>query len=143
MAIVFFNADVKFTLNQKRVFKQFIAKQATKHGVKTVSISYVFCSDEYLLDINRRFLNHDYYTDIITFPLAEEAGKVDAEIYISVDRVKDNAQKLQTAFEDELHRVMFHGVLHLLGLKDKTKAQQQEMRSKEDEWIKAYKKFKP
>lgn len=143
MPVVFYNADIKFTLKQKRLFKLFVANRAAKHGIKALAVSYVFCTDEYLLDINRRFLNHDYYTDIITFPLTEEVGKVEAEIYISIDRIKDNAQKLSIPFEDELHRVMFHGVLHLLGFKDKTKAQQQEMRNKEDEWIKAYKKFRP
>lgn len=143
MPIVFSTADVKFTLRQKRPLKLFVTKQAARLGIKDINLSYVFCTDEYLLDINRRFLNHDYYTDIITFPLTEEKGKIEAEIYISIDRVKDNAQKLSTAFEEELHRVMFHGVLHLLGHRDKTKAQQLEMRNKEDEWIKAYKKFAP
>lgn len=140
MAVTFYNADTKFTLRQKNPLKQFIVSRVKKLARKDISLNYIFCSDEYLLDINRRFLNHDYYTDIITFPLAEDESRIEAEIYISVDRVKDNALTLGNPADDEMLRVMFHGVLHLLGHKDKTKAQQQEMRTKEEEWIKAYKK---
>lgn len=142
MAVTFYNADVKFTLKQKNLLKQFIVHKVKRLVKKEITLSYIFCSDDYLLDINRRFLNHDYYTDIITFPLSEDRNQIEAEIYISVDRVKDNALNLGTAHGNEMLRVLFHGVLHLIGYKDKTKAQQLEMRTKEEEWIKAYKKYK-
>jgi rRNA maturation RNase YbeY len=101
----------------------------------------VFCSDAYLLQINKDFLNHDYYTDIITFPLEETETSVDAEIYISVDRVKDNASTLKAQFNMELQRVIFHGVLHLCGFDDKTKKQQAIMQKMEDEWIEKFELF--
>lgn len=112
--------------------------KATK---KKLSLSVVFCSDEYLLNINKQFLNHDYYTDIITFPLEETEAKSVAEIYISLERVWDNAKKQKVTFDDELHRVLFHGVLHLTGLKDKTKEQKAAMTIAEDKWLKAYSKY--
>jgi probable rRNA maturation factor len=156
MPITFHNADIKFTLPQKAALKKFIAAQVLKEAGKKAQLSYVFCSDEYLLDINRRFLQHDYYTDIITFdlgdavqgrepgrahPLTPGAGKLPAknivsgEIYISIERVSDNAKKLKLPFEQELLRVMFHGVLHLLGHKDKTKSQKLAMRKLEEQWM--------
>ena len=138
MAITFNNADIKFTLPDKAKLKSFMAKQTKKK----LSLSYVFCSDEYLIGINQQFLAHDFYTDIITFPLSETEKEIEAEIYISIDRVKDNAQKLAFEFKDELHRVMFHGVLHLLGFKDKTKAQKAVMRAKENELLKKWSRTK-
>jgi rRNA maturation RNase YbeY len=89
--------------------------------------------------MNRQFLEHDYYTDIITFPLSETEKEIEAEIYISVDRVKDNAEKFKTEFLDELHRVIFHGVLHLMGYKDKTIVDKETMRNKENEWLRRFK----
>ena len=137
MPITFHNADIKFALPKKSELKNFIAKQTKKK----LSLSYVFCSDEYLLGINQQFLAHDFYTDIITFPLSETEKEIEAEIYISIDRVKDNAQKLKLEFKDELHRVIFHGVLHLLGFKDKTSAQKAIMRAKENELLKKWGRF--
>src|SRR4051812_41814160 len=122
MAISFYNADVKFALSKKRALQGFIASQVLKANKKKIHLNYVFCSDEYLLAINKKFLRHDYYTDIITFPLAETEESLEAEIYISIDRVKENAGKLEVDFNEELCRVMFHGVLHLIGYKDKSKA---------------------
>jgi rRNA maturation RNase YbeY len=89
--------------------------------------------------MNRQFLEHDYYTDIITFPLSETEKEIEAEIYISIDRVKDNAEKFKTEFLDELHRVIFHGVLHLMGYKDKTIVDKETMRNKENEWLRRFK----
>lgn len=100
-------------------------------------LRFIFCSDAYLLEINRQYLQHDYYTDIITFDLGE-AGNIDGEIYISVERVKENAGLMQTSFKEELHRVIFHGVLHLCGYKDKLKSERLEMRSKEDRLLQLY-----
>jgi len=165
MPITFHQADVKLKLPYKKELKQFITTQIEKAGYKAKNISYVFCSDEYLLDINRRFLNHDYYTDIITFPLSEDLKNIESEIYISLFRVEENAKKYRPKTEDrgqgkkavnatsrhlssvirtfdlELQRVVFHGVLHLLGYKDKTRAQQAEMRKMEELWLKKFKSF--
>lgn len=110
-----------------------------KEVKKKLNITYVFCSDEHLLNMNKQFLEHDYYTDIITFPLFENEKEIEAEIYISVDRVKDNAIKLKTDFQEELHRVIFHGVLHLMGYKDKSKADKETMRGMENKWIRQFK----
>jgi rRNA maturation RNase YbeY len=98
------------------------------------SINYVFCSDEYLLQINRDFLQHDYLTDIITFDLSEGA-LIEAEIYLSIERVRENAATYDTSFYRELCRVMIHGVLHLAGYKDKTKSEIKMMRSKEEQYL--------
>lgn len=103
-----------------------------------VQLTYIFCSDEHLLGINQQFLKHNTYTDIITFDLGEYDDEVIGEIYISVDRVADNAAKFGVDYNDELHRVIFHGALHLCGYKDKTEADRKEMRRKEDLCLKQY-----
>jgi len=104
-----------------------------------MELTYVFCSDDYLLDINRNFLQHDYYTDIITFDLSENNKQTIAEIYVSLDRIKDNAKTLETSPKDETLRVIFHGALHLCGYKDKSKADIKTMRAKEEYYIGLYK----
>lgn len=101
-------------------------------------LEYVFCSDERLLEINRQFLQHDYYTDIITFPLSEPRQPIEAEIYISVDRVRENARQFESSVKKELLRVIFHGALHLCGHSDKTLAQQKKMRRLEEKYIALY-----
>jgi rRNA maturation RNase YbeY len=140
MPVSFHNADIAFKLAAKTALKNFITSSFEKEAKKKLSISYVFCSDEYLLGINKSFLQHDYYTDIITFPLSETDKKVESEIYISIDRIRENATKLKVPFEHELHRVIFHGVLHLIGYKDKTKEQKDLMRKAEEKWIRAFEK---
>jgi rRNA maturation RNase YbeY len=132
------SADIKFKLQNKRKLMRFIGDRVAEKPGREFSIAYVFCSDDFLLDINQRFLHHDFYTDVITFPLTDDDVRLEAEIYISVDRVRDNALKLKVDFEDELHRVMFHGVLHLLGFKDKARAQVAAMRKAEERWLKEY-----
>lgn len=102
-----------------------------------MSINYIFCTDKALLEINRQFLSHDFYTDIITFDLSD-AHEIQAEIYISVDRVKDNATQLGVSFKSEMHRVVFHGVLHLCGYKDKSKQEKEEMRRMENLYLSKY-----
>lgn len=139
MPISFHTADIKLPPVQKSALKKFIANQALKEAKKKLLITYVFCSDDYLLKMNKQFLEHDYYTDIITFPLSETEKEIEAEIYISVDRVKDNATKFKTDFLEEFHRVIFHGVLHLMGYKDKTKSDKETMRAKENEWLRRFK----
>jgi len=100
-------------------------------------IEYIICSDEYLLDINKQYLDHDYYTDIITFPLSKDP--IEATIFISIDRIKDNADAFKQTLEDELHRVLAHGLLHLIGYNDKTETEVKEIREKENEHL-AYRK---
>ncbi len=141
MPVSFHYADVDFKLKSLTSLKKFVMDSFVKATKKKLSLSVVFCSDDYLLNINKQFLNHDYYTDIITFPLEETATKSVAEIYISLDRVWDNAKKQKASFDDELHRVLFHGVLHLTGLSDKTKEQKAAMTIAEDKWLKAYAKY--
>lgn len=102
---------------------------------KIINLSYSFCSDEYLLKINREHLNHDYLTDIITFDLSDDSGYIEGDIYISIDRVKDNARQMGVAMGLELKRVMVHGLLHLMGYGDKTKKEKIEMRAKEDAYL--------
>lgn len=103
------------------------------------SINIIFCSDQYLLSINKSYLGHDYFTDIITFDLTEKKNSaIQAEIYISLDRVKENAKLHQASVHTELHRVLFHGFLHLLGFKDKSKSQKDSMRKAEDKMLKQY-----
>lgn len=104
------------------------------------NINIIFCTDEALLAINRNFLQHDYFTDIITFPLSAKGEPVNAELYISIDRVKDNAKQGAVSFWEELHRVIFHGCLHLTGYNDKSSQQIKKMREREDHYLRLYSK---
>lgn len=134
-----FNFPEKITLTDRTRLKSFIASVFKKEKKSLGNLSYVFCSDDYLLDINRGFLQHDYYTDIITFDLTEPgAKKIDAEIYISVDTIRDNARRFNTTITRELHRVIFHGILHLCGYKDKSSKDQALMTQKEDYYLSEY-----
>lgn len=132
-------ADRKLNITGKEDCKKHIEYLFTREKKKLDEIRYIFCSDEYLLQINRDFLQHDYYTDIITFDLSEGEATT-AEVYISVDRVKENAITQNTTFKREILRVLFHGSLHLCGYKDKTKTQIQEMRDKEETYILSFEK---
>ena len=136
MAISFNFVDTKDILSQKNKIKSWIKSIVEQRGWKTGEISYIFCSDEYLLNVNQTYLKHDYFTDIITFDYTD-ATKVSGDLFISIDRVRDNAQELNLSFEQELHRVIIHGVLHLLGLKDKTEEEAKEMRKAEEECLKS------
>ena len=139
--ISFNKADKTITLGNRVALKAFLEKQLKKEGIRIECLQYVFCSDKYLLDINKQFLNHDYYTDIISFDLSETKGVLIGDIYISVDRVKENAKTMKTTQGNELLRVIFHGALHFCGYKDKKPADAKLMRSMEDKWIKAYLKL--
>ena len=139
--ISFNKADKTITLGNRVALKAFLEKQLKKEGIRIECLQYVFCSDKYLLDINKQFLNHDYYTDIISFDLSETKGVLIGDIYISVDRVKENAKTMKTTLVSELLRVIFHGALHFCGYKDKKPADAKLMRSMEDKWIKAYLKL--
>ncbi len=136
MAISFNFVETKDIVSQKNKVKSWIKSVAEKRGFKVGEISYIFCSDDYLLDINKTYLKHDFYTDIITFDYTD-ATKISADLYISIDRIRDNAQELNLSFEQELHRVIIHGVLHLLGLKNKTEEDAKEMRKAEEECLKS------
>lgn len=126
-------------LNKRKELKEFLKLISQKENQLFSSINYIFCSDEELLGINQKFLQHDYYTDIITFNLTDNKhNPIIGEVYISIDRVKDNAKIYNTSLQQELHRVVFHGILHLCGYKDKTKAQKTIMTQKENLYLKLY-----
>lgn len=122
---------------KRTAVKDFLRLLFREERTKLESLNYIFCSDEYLLGINKNYLNHDYYTDIISFDLSSGPAIV-GEIYISVDRVRENAIQFNTSFKQELHRVIFHGALHLCGYKDKTKTDRAFMRKKEQEYLEIY-----
>lgn len=129
--------EVQFSFTQRTALKQFLISMFKKEKKPLESLNYVFCSDEYLLEINNNYLQHNYYTDIVTFELSATEKTV-GDIYISVDRVKDNAENLEQSFKRELHRVIFHGALHLCGYRDKTTKEQEKMREMEDKYLKLY-----
>ena len=137
-ASVSFHFAEKVSLTNRAHLKNFIINIFKREKKKLVNLSFVFCSDTYLLEINKQYLKHNYYTDIITFDLSVDPGLISGEIYISVDRVKDNAQNFNASFKEELHRVIFHGALHLCGYKDKTEAEEILMRKTEDKYLKLY-----
>lgn len=126
------------SLTRRTLVKEVLRDLFKKERTELEQLQYVFCSDEYLLQINQQYLHHNYYTDIITFDLSENGGPVSGEIYISIDRVKDNARKFQSPFKHELLRVIFHGALHLCGYKDKMEKDQVAMRKAEDKYLHYY-----
>jgi len=138
MPVHFFFEDVSFTLAERKRLKLFLTGLFRKYKTPLNNLTYIFCTDEYLLNINRQFLQHDYYTDIITFNLAPAGQPIEGEIYISIDRVTDNAKEVGVSRKEELHRVIFHGALHLLGYRDKSKEEQMAMRKAENTCIKSY-----
>ncbi len=132
--VYYHNEDTPFKVTGRLLLRKWINSAIEEEGKLPGDITYIFCSDQYLLELNRSALDHDYYTDIITFDYCE--GKtVSGDLFISVDRVEDNAKNLGNSFRDELHRVMIHGVLHLCGYQDKTKKEEQTMREKEDYYL--------
>jgi probable rRNA maturation factor len=134
-----FHQLTKVNLQNRKALKAFIPQLFEKEGKVFESLTYIFCTDEYLLEVNNNFLQHDFYTDIITFDLSiSKTSPTIGEIYISVDRVKENAITHQTTFELELHRVIFHGALQLCGYKDKTKKDALLMRDKEEDCLSMY-----
>ena len=138
MSISFNKADKNTTLAKRSVLKAFIEKAIKKEGLRIERLQYIFCSDKFLLGINKSYLQHDYYTDIISFDLSETRGKLIGEVYISIDRVKDNAKTHKTSLKEEMLRVIFHGALHFCGYKDKKPADIKKMRAQEDKWLKSY-----
>jgi rRNA maturation RNase YbeY len=135
--IHFCTEDITFSLKEKLKHKAWLNEVARQEGKRILELTYVFCSDDYLLQINQEYLNHDTLTDIVTFDNSEDPNKIEGDIFISIDRVKENGDALGTK-ETELGRVMVHGLLHLLGYKDKKKEDKVLMTEKEDFYIKQY-----
>lgn len=140
MAINYYDQDRKSKLKDKRALNAYLKTVIADHlpEVKKIDINYIFMSDDELIKINVDFLDHDTYTDIITFDLSEYEDHLQSDIYISVDRIEENAKQFGVSYERELHRVLFHGVLHLCGFKDKTPEDEQLMREMEDKCLAAY-----
>ena len=136
--IHFFYIDRPTRLRNATNLKHFIESIFRKENQKLNSINYIFCSDKSLLQINRKYLNHDFYTDVITFDLSQNDEPTIAEVYISIDRVRENAKKLEVSISAEAHRVIFHAALHLCGYDDKNKADIESIRKKEDELLSRY-----
>ncbi len=137
--MISFNGDKKHIRGMSMGIRNTITRIIKDHRYQLNQIDYIFVNDEDLLQINKDVLKHDYYTDIISFDYTEDK-KIEGEIYISIDRVKDNAKKYDQEFHVELLRVIFHGVLHYVGYKDKTKNEADKMREQENKYIKIYKR---
>ena len=133
--IAFLTEDITFELKEKLKHKAWLKEAAKAEGFRIGELNYIFCSDDYLLDINQKYLGHDTLTDIVTFDNSEDPKMIEGDIFISIERIRENALKFDTA-ESELKRVMIHGLLHLAGYKDKDKAQKELMTLKENEHLK-------
>lgn len=132
--VSYFTQDTDFKFKSKRLTSQWLKLVAQAESKKLGAVSVIFCSDNYLLDINKKYLNHDYFTDIITFDYCE-GDLISGDLFISIDSVKDNSEFYKSCFEDELNRVIVHGVLHLIGYDDHTESDVAVMRSKEDFYL--------
>jgi probable rRNA maturation factor len=133
--IQFFNEDIDFKMPNVRRAKLWLKALAAEEGYQLNQLNYIFCSDEYLLQVNKEYLNHDFYTDIITFDNSEFEQEIEGDIFVSIDRIKDNAIQLNKTFDNELCRVLAHGLLHLTGYLDKTDEEEKKMREKEDYYL--------
>lgn len=134
-AIHFFTEDIKYNLKNKLALKAWIKEAIKLEGYRLDELSFILCSDEYLLRINQEYLDHDTYTDVITFDNSEVAKTITGDIFISIERIVENANQYGLLVSDELQRVMIHGTLHLLGYKDKGKVAKKIMTEKEDEYL--------
>ncbi|MDD5976721.1 MAG: rRNA maturation RNase YbeY [Bacteroidales bacterium] len=130
-----FSFQTNYPLKARTKIKQWIKQVIEAKGKKTGNITYIFCDDEYLLEVNKQYLQHDYYTDVITFDYVEN-DLISGDIFISTDRVRENALAFGSSETEELHRVIIHGALHLLGLKDKSEKEASQMRQAENEALK-------
>lgn len=131
--ITFYSEDIDFELKDQEEIRNWLIGIARQENKVLASLDYIFCSDQYLLEINKKFLDHDYFTDIITFPLSKDP--IESNVFISIDRVKENAQLYKQSFTDELHRVIVHGLLHMIGYNDKTQEDEFQMRDKENYYL--------
>ncbi len=134
MQINFFSEETDYRLRGKNNLREWISAAIDKEGLETGVINYIFCSDKYLLKINEDYLQHFDFTDVITFDYSAE-DIISGDVFISIDRIKENARQFKQKFTDELHRVMIHGVLHLMGYKDKSPSDKSEMTAKEDYYL--------
>lgn len=133
--ISFFEEDIQYNLKDKLKVKRWIKDTIAAQGYQLDELTYIFCSDAYLLKINQQYLNHDTYTDIITFDNSSEDKVITGDIFISIERIRENAAKFGQSVTDELHRVIIHGALHLLGYKDKTAIDSKNMTQMEDKYL--------
>ncbi len=129
--IEFYYEEISDNQIDEDIIKSWISKVITKSNSFLGSINYIFCNDEYILDINKQYLDHDYYTDIITFDYCEDK-MISGDLFISIDTVLSNSQKFNTSYKEELNRVIVHGILHLIGFKDKSEQEAKEMRNQEN-----------
>jgi rRNA maturation RNase YbeY len=134
-AILFFSEETNFKIGKKSKRREWLTDVIQKEDREPGQISIILCNDSYLLEMNKQYLNHDYYTDIITFDYSEGDKILSGDLFISVDRVEENASTLAVNFDHELDRVMVHGILHLIGYNDKTSREKSEMRKKEEGYL--------
>jgi probable rRNA maturation factor len=134
-SINFFTEDTNYILKKKTILKDWLKSAITAEGYLLQELNFILCADAYLLRMNQDYLNHDTYTDVITFDNSEELKTIVGDIFISIERIKENAATFKHTVEHELSRVMIHGALHLLGYKDKTKAEKLKMTEKEDHYL--------
>lgn len=134
MPVSFHSEQINFSISVESAVANWLRDVCVSEGKILAEVTYIFCSDDYLLEMNRQYLNHDYYTDVITFDYCE-ADDVAGDVFISVDRVSENAKNVGVSMSEELHRVMVHGLLHLLGYHDKEDSDKQQMKAKEDFYL--------
>jgi rRNA maturation RNase YbeY len=134
-SVNYYSQDVPFKISHPRKTASWIKRTITKEKGKLKELNFIFCSDSHLLGMNIQYLKHKTLTDIITFDYSEGSGHIEGDIFISIERIEENAAKLKIPFQDELDRVVIHGVLHLLGYSDKSPSQTKEMRKKEDAYL--------
>jgi rRNA maturation RNase YbeY len=139
-SVSFYSIGVPIPIKHRRRVRQLVLELFAKERVPFEKLSFIFCSDEYLLHLNKEHLSHDYYTDVLTFHLSDPLQEVVGEVYLSTERIKENAKAYDEAYQTELLRVMIHGALHLCGYKDKTKAGQEKMRLKENLYLQQFRK---
>lgn len=132
--MISFNYETEFTLENETLFSDWISRVILSENKKEGDINYVFCDDEYILEINKQYLDHDYYTDIISFDYSV-GNELHGDVFVSIDRVKENATDFDVTFDEELKRVIIHGILHYIGFKDKSEEEELLMRQKENEKI--------
>ncbi len=132
MAVSYYAEDIKMPSLKRRETTKWIREVAAVHQMKVGDVAYIFCSDEKILEVNKEYLQHDYYTDIITFDYTED-GVINGDVFISLDTVKSNAEEFGVTFDQELHRIIIHGILHLCGIDDKGPGERENMTAKENE----------
>lgn len=134
-SVRFFVEEISFKLSSPRKISSWIKETIASENKELGELNFIFCSDEYLRIINDQYLNHNFFTDIVTFDNSDQKGIIEGDIFISIDRVKENAASFQSGFTQELNRVIIHGVLHLVGYSDKSARQKTVMRRKEDAYL--------